>query len=54
MIQAKAKYYEISFAFLLPTTGGIGTIVISVIAGLGMAIFLTVFIVSKKRNSKKN
>ena len=38
----------------LPTTGGVGTIVISVIAGLGMAIFLTVFVISKKRSSKKN
>ena len=38
----------------LPTTGGIGTIVISVIAGLGMAVFLTVFVICKKRSSKKN
>ncbi len=38
----------------LPITGGMGTIIISVIAGLGMAIFLTVFIVSKKKSSKKN
>ena len=37
----------------LPTTGGVGTIVISVVAGLGMAVFLTIFVISKKRSSKK-
>ena len=37
----------------LPTTGGVGTIVISVVAGLGMAVFLTIFVISKKKKAKK-
>ena len=37
----------------LPTTGGVGTIIISVVAGLGMAVFLTIFVISKKKKAKK-
>ena len=37
----------------LPTTGGVGTIIIAIVAGVGMAVFLTIFVVSKKKRSKK-
>ena len=33
----------------LPVTGGIGTIIITVLAAAGMAIFMTVFIVNRKK-----
>ena len=35
----------------LPNTGGIGTIIITVVAALGMGLFLTLFIVSRKKKS---
>lgn len=34
----------------LPSTGGVGTIAITIAASLGMAGFLTIFIVNKKKN----
>ena len=37
----------------LPTTGGVGTIIIAIVAGVGMAVFLTIFVISKKKRSKK-
>jgi len=36
----------------LPSTGGAGTIALTIFASLGMAVFLTMFIVSKKKKQK--
>ena len=38
---------------VLPSTGGLGTIIITVIAAGGMAIFLTIFIVNRRKRSSK-
>lgn len=37
---------------LLPSTGGAGTVMITVVASLGMAVFLAVFIVNKKKKKE--
>ena len=38
---------------VLPSTGGLGTIIITVIAAGGMAVFLTIFIVNRRKRSSK-
>ena len=36
----------------LPSTGGIGTIMLTIISSAGMAAFLAMFLVNKKKNIK--
>ncbi len=38
----------------LPSTGGVGTIIITVLAAIGMGGFLILFLVSRKKNKKEN